>query len=103
MLERCLRAYTLNGNAFVVYTRIAVCCGTSHIAVMEISLDPAKREKTLRERSLDFVDAGEVFDATTYRWVDDRFDYGEVRTVSIAGCVVAWSSSSGRNEAPRDT
>lgn len=50
---------------------------------MEISFDPAKREKTLRERGLDFADAGEVFSATTYRWVDDRFDYGEIRTVSI--------------------
>ncbi len=62
---------------------------------MEISFDPAKREKTLRERGLDFVDAGEVFDATTYRWVDDRFDYGEVRTVSIGRLrgrmVVVWT------------
>lgn len=50
---------------------------------MEISFDPAKREKTLRERGLDFVDAGKVFEAPNYRFVDDRFDYGEVRVVTI--------------------
>ena len=50
---------------------------------MEISFDPAKRERTLRERQLDFMDAPEVFTGPNYRFVDDRFDYGEVRIVTI--------------------
>lgn len=50
---------------------------------MEISFDPAKRERTLRERGLDFTDAAEVFSAPNYRFVDDRFDYGEEREVAI--------------------
>ena len=50
---------------------------------MEISFDPVKREKTLRERGLDFMDAPGVFADTTVDQDDDRFDYGERRQVSI--------------------
>lgn len=50
---------------------------------MEISFDPAKRETTLRERGLDFMDAREVFSTPNYRFIDDRFDYGEEREVAI--------------------
>jgi uncharacterized DUF497 family protein len=50
---------------------------------MEISFDPGKRDKTLRERRLDFRDAAEVFAGVTYRWTDARFDYGEVRIITI--------------------
>lgn len=50
---------------------------------MEISFDPAKRERTLRERGLDFLDAPEVFSDTTVDQDDDRFDYGERRQVSV--------------------
>lgn len=46
---------------------------------MEISFDPVKREATLRERGLDFAEAGRVFDGRVVNAVDDRFDYGEVR------------------------
>lgn len=63
---------------------------------MEISFDPAKREKTLRERKLDFLDAGAVFEGPNYRFVDDRFDYGEERIVTIGRLkgrmvVVVWT------------
>ncbi|HTJ56844.1 MAG TPA: BrnT family toxin [Devosiaceae bacterium] len=50
---------------------------------MEISFDPAKREKTLRERGLDFLDASNVFAGPTFRWIDYRFDYGEDRVITI--------------------
>jgi uncharacterized DUF497 family protein len=46
---------------------------------MEITFDPAKREKTLRERGLDFADAGEVFSGFTATASDTRCDYGETR------------------------
>ena len=39
---------------------------------MEISFDPAKRERTLHERGLDFMDAPEVFSGHTYEWIDDE-------------------------------
>jgi uncharacterized DUF497 family protein len=50
---------------------------------MEITFDPVKRDKTLRERKLDFLRAVEIFEGPNYRFVDDRFDYGEERIVTI--------------------
>ena len=46
---------------------------------MEISYDPAKREKTLRERHLDFTEAPIVSGGRTFTARDDRHDYGETR------------------------
>lgn len=48
---------------------------------MRITYDPAKRDKTLSERGLDFEDALLVFAGTTVEVVDDRKDYGERRIV----------------------
>ncbi|QTH22022.1 BrnT family toxin [Rhizorhabdus wittichii] len=50
---------------------------------MDITFDPAKREITLRERGLDFADAAEVFAGQTFRFEDDRADYGEVRMIAV--------------------
>ena len=50
---------------------------------MEISFDPAKREWTLRERGLDFLDAAEVFEGVRIEQEDDRYDYGEVRMMTV--------------------
>jgi uncharacterized DUF497 family protein len=50
---------------------------------MEISYDPAKREKVLAERGLDFEDAVQVFVGTTFTLEDDRRDYGETRYQSF--------------------
>ena len=46
---------------------------------MDISFDPAKRAVTLKERGLDFADAGLVFMGDTATVQDHRFDYGEDR------------------------
>lgn len=48
---------------------------------MRISVDPAKRDKTLRERGLDFADAVIVFEGTTVEVDDLREDYGERRII----------------------
>lgn len=50
---------------------------------MEIEFDPAKRDATLKERGLDFLDALTVIDGNSVTLTDDRFDYGEVRKVSF--------------------
>jgi uncharacterized protein len=50
---------------------------------MEISFDPAKRARTLRERGLDFMDAPEVLTGVRIQQKDDRFEYGEVRFMTI--------------------
>ena len=48
---------------------------------MRITFDPAKREKTLRERGLDFEDAPIVFGGTTVEVEDMRKNYGEPRII----------------------
>jgi uncharacterized DUF497 family protein len=49
---------------------------------MKITFDARKRERTLRERGLDFADAAEVFAGSTANAPDLRFDYGEERFIS---------------------
>jgi uncharacterized protein len=46
---------------------------------MAISYDPAKRDKALKERGLDFADAEAVFAGLTLTLPDLRQDYGEDR------------------------
>ena len=46
---------------------------------MRITCDPAKRERTLKERGLDFYAAADAFAGETLTLIDDRADYGEVR------------------------
>ena len=50
---------------------------------MPITFDPAKRAATLAERGLDFADAETVFAGVKFQFVDDRFDYGEVRVTTV--------------------
>lgn len=46
---------------------------------VKITFDEAKRAWTLKERGLDFADAGKVFDGPEFTQQDDRFDYSEPR------------------------
>jgi uncharacterized DUF497 family protein len=55
-----------------------------------ITYDPAKRERTLAERELDFEDAAEVFAGTVLTIRDDRRDYGEERYRTFVTCAGAW-------------
>ncbi len=48
---------------------------------MTVTFDPAKREKTLAERGLDFEDATLVFAGVTLEIEDIRRDYGETRVI----------------------
>ena len=48
---------------------------------MRVSFDPAKRQRTLEERGLDFQDASVVFQGTTVEVEDTRKDYGERRVI----------------------
>ncbi|ARC89983.1 BrnT family toxin [Rhodovulum sp. MB263] len=50
---------------------------------MEIEFDPNKRQITLDQRGLDMADAAKVFEGDTLTVEDDRFDYGEVRYITI--------------------
>jgi len=48
---------------------------------VRLTFDPAKRQKTLTERGLDFEDALTVFEGTTIEVEDTRKDYGERRII----------------------
>ena len=48
---------------------------------MRLTYDPAKRQKTLEERGLDFEDALLVFEGITVEVEDQRKDYGERRII----------------------
>ena len=67
----------------------------------KITFDPSKREWTLRERGLDFLDADQVFDGVKLEAPDNRRDYGELRMMTV-GClrgrmvIVCWTP---RNDA----
>lgn len=68
---------------------------------MDIEFDPVKRERTLRERGLDYADAWRLFDGETFTAPDLRFDYGEGRMVSYGridglAIVVVWTERNGK-------
>lgn len=48
---------------------------------MRVTFDADKRERTFRERGLDFEDAELVFSGPTLEVEDTRKDYGEVRII----------------------
>jgi uncharacterized protein len=50
---------------------------------MKTTFDAVKRDWTIAHRGIDFAtDAEQVFAGDTVTVVDDRFDYGEVRSIS---------------------
>lgn len=50
---------------------------------MRITCDAAKRQRTLHDRGLDMRRAKEIFAGLHLTGVDDRFDYGEPRFVTV--------------------
>jgi uncharacterized protein len=50
---------------------------------VKISFDPAKRERTLAERGLDFADAAQVFEGPLYTQEDVRTAYPELRFMTF--------------------
>ncbi len=67
---------------------------------MKITFDPAKRDRTLAERGLDFEEAAEVFAGRCLEQADDRFDYPEARIVTIGYLrgrmvIIVWTPTDG--------
>ena len=63
---------------------------------MKITFDPAKRASTLKDRSLDFADAAEVFAGKALNIPDQRRDYGEPRIITVGSLrgrmvIVVWT------------
>lgn len=71
-------------------------CGFTDVNDGKVTFDPVKRDWTLHNRRLDFVDAALVFLGHTYDEVDTRFEYGEIRTITVGHLrdrmvVVVWT------------
>jgi uncharacterized DUF497 family protein len=67
---------------------------------MSIFCDPNKRKATLEARGLDFDHALLVFDGPTVDSLDERFDYGELRKITVGLLVgrmviVVWTPRDG--------
>ncbi|WP_457301847.1 BrnT family toxin [Phyllobacterium sp. P5_D12] len=67
---------------------------------MKITFDPVKRDITFQERGLDFGKADIVFAGRTYDKEDDRFDYGEIRVITVGYLhdrmvVIVWTERDG--------
>ena len=67
---------------------------------MDVSYDPAKRDKVLAERGIDFAQAAEVFAATVAEIEDTRRDYGERRFITAGTLkdrlvVIVWTPRDG--------
>ena len=45
--------------------------------------DESKRSSNLRKHGLDFANCGAVFTRPVTTWVDNRYDYGERRFVTV--------------------
>ena len=61
---------------------------------MRFEWDEAKRQLNLRRHGINFVDAVEVFQVETVTVIDDRYEYGEMRFLTLGlvnGMVVAVS------------
>jgi uncharacterized DUF497 family protein len=50
---------------------------------MHFDWDEAKRFANLRKHGLDFLDAVTIFEGITVTVLDDRYDYGEIRYLSL--------------------
>ncbi|MGC2415235.1 MAG: BrnT family toxin [Stellaceae bacterium] len=50
---------------------------------MDITFDPAKNERNIRERDLSFDQARDFDFATAIVEIDERRDYGEIRVVAL--------------------
>jgi uncharacterized DUF497 family protein len=67
---------------------------------MRIVFDPAKRDRTLRERGLDFEDAQEVLKGPCRHRTDHRSGYPEMRVITLGSLrgrivVIVWTPRAG--------
>lgn len=50
---------------------------------MRFEWNEEKRRSNIIRHGIDFIDAAEVFESETHTKLDDRFDYGEVRFLTV--------------------
>jgi len=68
---------------------------------MKFIWNPEKRLANLKKHGLDFADAERVFSGQTYSSPDNRFEYNEMRYITVgllSGSVVAIAHTESENE-----
>lgn len=50
---------------------------------MQFEWDQNKNKQNLKKHGISFEEAIEIFDGIVFTNIDDRFDYGEIREISI--------------------
>ena len=50
---------------------------------MRFEWDEAKRRSNIKQHGIDFLDVVKVFDVETLTLVDDRYEYGETRFLTL--------------------
>ena len=50
---------------------------------MRLEWDEKKRLINIQRHGIDFTDTREIFESETYTQLDERFDYGEIRFLTI--------------------
>lgn len=51
--------------------------------MIKFEWDEAKRLANIRRHGIDFADLRELFETESYMRIDDRFDYDEIRLLTI--------------------
>jgi uncharacterized DUF497 family protein len=50
---------------------------------MQFEWDENKNKQNIRKHAISFEEAVEIFDGIVFTNIDDRFDYGEIREISV--------------------
>lgn len=53
------------------------------IYTMQFEWDENKNAQNLKKHGISFEEAQEIFDGIVFNAIDERFDYGEIREISI--------------------
>ena len=67
---------------------------------MQFEWDENKNAQNLKKHGISFEEAQEIFDGIVFNAIDERFDYGEIREISIGsiqGVVIVTVAHTERN------
>ena len=71
---------------------------------MKFEWDEHKNNLNLKKHGISFQEAQTIFDGSVFNWIDDRFDYGEIRETSVGaiqGVVIIVVAHTERNGVTR--
>lgn len=69
-----------------------IVAGQAYSSGVKFEWDESKRRSNVKKHGIDFADLPDLFKGATLTIQDDRFDYGEIRFITLGllrSCVVA--------------